>query len=130
MLMTNMPLPTTHATLLNKLGQNPNDQAGGEEFVEGYGRHIYRWGRHWKLSDADAEDVTQNILVKLTQKLRAFDYDPAKSFRGWLKTVAFNAWRDFESSRRHTHVAVGGTQMEEQMLTVKARDDFLVRLNE
>ena len=76
-------LPTTCVSLLTQLRQDPSDQAGWDEFVERYGRHIYRWCRQWKLQDADAEDVTQDILVKLTQKLRAFAYDPSRSFRGW-----------------------------------------------
>ena len=98
--MADATLPTTRVTLLTQLRQDPSDQAGWDEFVERYGRHIYRWCRQWKLQDADAEDVTQDILVKLTQKLRAFAYDPSRSFRGWLKTVAHHAWRDFEDSRR------------------------------
>src|ERR1041384_3848949 len=98
--MVKAPLPTTRLTLLLQLRQAPSDQAGWEIFVERYGRHIYRWCRQWKLQDADAEDVTQDILLKLTQKLRAFTYDPSRGFRGWLKTVAYNAWRDFEDGRR------------------------------
>src|SRR3954447_3985117 len=110
-------LPTTRVTLLTRLQQDPSDQASWDEFVERYGRHIYRWCRNWHLQDADAEDVTQNILAKLTQQLRAFAYDPSRSFRGWLKTVAHHAWRDFEDSRRRTHAAAGDRQLQELMLT-------------
>jgi RNA polymerase sigma-70 factor (ECF subfamily) len=113
--------------LLTLLRQDPSDQAGWEEFVERYGRHIYRWCRRWKLQDADAEDVTQDILVKLLQKLRAFAYDPSRSFRGWLKTVAHHAWRDFVDSRRR---AAGDSQAQELMLTLEAREDLARRLEE
>jgi RNA polymerase sigma-70 factor (ECF subfamily) len=121
-------LPTTRITLLAQLRQDPSDQAGWDAFVERYGRHIYRWCRQWKLQDADAEDVTQNILVKLTQKLRAFAYDPSRSFRGWLKTVAHHAWRDFEDSRRRAHAGAGGGQVRELMLTLEAREDLAQKL--
>src|SRR5215212_1754148 len=67
--MSDATLPTTRVSLLNQLRQDPSDQAGWDEFVDRYGRHIYRWCRQWKLQDADAEDVTQNILVKLIQTL-------------------------------------------------------------
>src|SRR6266487_1159865 len=100
-------LPTTCPTLLARLRHDPSNESAWEEFVEHYGRHIYRWCRQWKLQDADAEDVTQDILVKLTQKLRAFTYDPSRSFRGWLKTVAHHAWRDFDDSGRHAQPAAG-----------------------
>src|SRR5436190_12304590 len=121
--MVDTPLPTTRITLLTRLRRDPSDQAGWDEFVEHYGRHIYRWCRQWRLQDADAEDVTQDILVKLTQKLRTFAYDPSRSFRGWLKTVAHHTWRDFEDSRRRVHAAEGDRQTQDLMLTLEARED-------
>ena len=128
--MTDATLPTTRVTLLTRLRRDPSDQAGWDEFVERYGRHIYRWCRRWKLQDADSEDVTQDILVKLTQKLRTFAYDPSRSFRGWLKTVAHHAWRDFEDNRRRAHPAAGDRQTQELMLTLEAREDLALRLEE
>jgi RNA polymerase sigma factor (sigma-70 family) len=123
-------LPTTRLTLLDQLRQDPSDQAGWDEFVECYGRHIYRWCRQWKLQDADAEDVTQDILVKLTQRLRVFAYDPSRSFHGWLKTVAHHAWRDFDDSRRQARRAAGASQVQEQMLALEAREDLAQKLEE
>jgi RNA polymerase sigma-70 factor (ECF subfamily) len=124
-------LPTTRISLLTQLRRDPSDQAGWDEFVERYGRHIYRWCRQWKLQDADAEDVTQDILVKLTQKLRAFAYDPSRSFRGWLRTVAHHAWRDFEDGRRRRARPVAGdSTVQEWMLTLEAREDLVRKLEE
>jgi RNA polymerase sigma-70 factor (ECF subfamily) len=128
--MASGTLPTTRATLLAQLRQHPSDQAGWDEFVERYGRHIYRWCRQWRLQDADAEDVTQDILLKLSQKLQAFAYDPSGSFRGWLKTVAHHAWRDFTESRRHAERAAGTSQSLELMLTLEAREDLARKLEE
>ncbi len=128
--MADAPLPTTRVTLLTQLREDPSNQAGWDEFVERYGRHIYRWCRQWQLQDADAEDVTQNILVKLTQKLRAFAYDPSRSFRGWLKTVAHHAWRDFEDSRRDAQLGAGDSQVQELLLTLEAREDLAQKLEE
>lgn len=128
--MTDVQLPTTRLSLLNQLRLDPSDQAGWDEFVERYGRHIYRWCRQWKLQDADAEDVTQNILVKLNQKLRAFAYDPSRSFRGWLKTVAHHAWRDFEDSRRQVRPAASDSQVQTMILSLEAREDLSMRLEE
>ena len=127
--MADAPLPTTRVTLLARLRQDPTDQGAWDDFVERYGRHIYQWCRQWKLQDADAEDLTQNILMKLTQKLRAFAYDPSRSFRGWLKTVAYNAWRDFEDGRRARPTA-GDGRVQELLLTLKAREDLAQRLEE
>src|SRR5262245_10698584 len=128
--MADAPMPTTHVTLLARLGQGPTDQAAWDEFVERYGRHIYRWCRQWKLQDADAEDVTQDILAKLAQKLRDFAYDPSRSFRGWLKTVAHHAWRDFADGRRPARPAAGDSGLWELLHTQEAREDLLHKLEE
>src|SRR5580765_7582019 len=127
--MVEAPLPVTRMSLLTQLQRDSSDQAW-DEFVERYGRHIYRWCRQWNLQDADAEDVTQDILLKLSQKLRTFRYDPSRSFRGWLKTVTHHAWRDFEDGRRHAQPTAGDSQVQALMLTVKARDDLVQKLEE
>ena len=128
--MADAPIPTTSVTLLTQLRQDPSDQAAWDEFVERYGRHIYRWCRQWQLQDADAEDVTQEILLKLAEKLRTFAYDPSRSFRGWLKTLAHHAWRDFVDGRRHPQPAAGDSQVEGLMLTLEARKDLARKLEE
>src|SRR5262249_8289727 len=112
------------------LRQEPTDQAAWEVFVERYGPHIYRWCRQWKLQDADAEDVTQDILLKLAQKLRAFAYDPSRSFPGWLQTLAHHRWRDFLASPRRAQAARGGNQVWELMGTLEAREDLIQQLQE
>jgi len=117
-------------TLLARLRQEPTDQAAWGVFVERYGRHIYRWCRQWKLQDADAEDVTQDILMKLAQKLRAFAYDPSRSFRGWLKTLTHHAWRDFVDSPRRARAAAGDREVWELMRTLEAREDLVQKLQE
>ncbi len=45
------------------------------------------------------DDVTQEVLLRLAQKLGTFQYDPSRSFRGWLKTVTQNALADFLADR-------------------------------
>jgi len=126
--MGDAPLPTTRVTLLARLRQDPTDQAAWDVFVERYGRRIYRWCRQWDLQDADAEDVTQDILVTLARKMRDFAYDPSRSFRGWLKTLAHHAWRNFVDSRRRTQAAAGGGPAWELMQTLEAREDLVQKL--
>jgi RNA polymerase sigma-70 factor (ECF subfamily) len=128
--MVDAPMPTTRVALLARLRQDPTDQDAWDVFVERYGRHIYRWCRQWKLQDADAEDVTQDILVKLAQKLRTFAYDPSRSFRNWLKTLAHHAWRDFVDSPRRVQAAAGDARVWELMQTLEAREDLVQKLQE
>jgi RNA polymerase sigma factor (sigma-70 family) len=123
-------LPTTRLTLLGRLSQDPTNQGAWVEFVERYGRHIYRWCRQWRLQDADADDVAQEILVKLAKQLRDFVYDPSRSFRGWLKTIAHHAWRDFVDSRRRVPSSGGGERVQDLIQSLEAREDLLHRLAE
>jgi RNA polymerase sigma-70 factor (ECF subfamily) len=119
----------TSATLLAKLRQVPPDQAAWAQFTERYGRKIYGWCRRWNLQGADAEDLTQDVLLKLAEKMQTFVYDPAKSFRGWLKTVTRHAWNDAWSGRKPA-VAAGGSLALELLQTVEAREDLVRRLEE
>jgi RNA polymerase sigma-70 factor (ECF subfamily) len=122
-------LPTS-PTLLGRLRQQPNDQAAWEQFVERYARTIHAWCRQANLQDADAEDVTQMVLLKLAEKMRSFVYDPAKSFRGWLRTLTRHAWSDFVAARERAGRGSGDHGAEECLHTVPARDDLVARLEE
>src|ERR1700720_3945374 len=113
----------TKVTLLGRLRRDPTNQAAWGEFVEHYGRRVYDWCRKWKLQDADAEDVTQTVLLKLADKMKTFAYDPTRSFRGWLKTVAHHAWVDFQESRGRPGRGSGDSQVGELLDSVAARDD-------
>jgi RNA polymerase sigma factor (sigma-70 family) len=118
----------TSATLLGRLRQIPPDQAAWARFADRYGRKIYGWCRQWRLQEADAEDVTQGVLLKLAEKMRAFEYDPGRSFRAWLKTVTRHAWLDACSGR--PAAAAGGSQALEMFQTVEAREDLVRRLDD
>jgi len=119
----------TSTTLLGRLRQAPTDEVAWAEFVRRYGPQVYRWCRRWRLQEADAEDVTQAVLVKLSEKMRSFSYDPARSFRAYLKTVARYAWYDFLESRKQPGVGRGGSDVQ-TLQAVEAGDDLVQRLNE
>jgi RNA polymerase sigma-70 factor (ECF subfamily) len=120
----------TSVTLLGRLRQDGTDQAAWGEFVRRYGPKICAWCRQWALQDADAQDVAQDVLLKLAGKLRTFAYDPTRSFRGWLKTLTHHAWRDFVDGR-HRSGAPGNERIPwEQLESREAGLDLLERLDE
>jgi RNA polymerase sigma-70 factor (ECF subfamily) len=46
---------------------------------------IYRYARRMNLQDADAADVSQEVLSEVARCIRAFEYHPEKGrFRDWL----------------------------------------------
>jgi RNA polymerase sigma-70 factor (ECF subfamily) len=119
----------TRATLLARLYRAGSaDEQAWREFVELYGRQIYKWCRHWQLQDADAEEVTQQVLLQLLAKMKDFVYDPERSFRSWLKTVTHNVWRNLMANRKHKMARSGDSGVWEQLLSIPARDDLVQRL--
>jgi len=122
--------PGTSPTLLGRLGRAPADQSAWAEFVERYGPKIYGWCRQWGLQDADAQDVTQMVLTRLADKMRAFAYDPARSFRGWLRTLTQHAWSDFLTGRRRVGLGSGDTDVLDRLHSIEARDDLTRQLDE
>jgi RNA polymerase sigma factor (sigma-70 family) len=87
--------PETRASLLMRV-RDAHDAAAWTRFVEIYAPLIYGFGRKKGLQDADAADVTQEVLRAVARSMRRLDYDPRKgSFRGWLFTVVRNKLRTF-----------------------------------
>jgi RNA polymerase sigma-70 factor (ECF subfamily) len=126
--MSSAPTPSTSITLLERLRQQPADQAAWAEFVRRYGPLVYRWCRRWHLQEADAQDVSQAVLIKLAEKMHAFRYDPAGSFRAYLKTLAHYAWCDFLESGRRPDAGTGNSNVRQALEAVEAGDDLGQRL--
>jgi RNA polymerase sigma-70 factor (ECF subfamily) len=129
-MMSSGSTPATSITLLERLRQEPADQAAWAEFVRRYGPLVYHWCRRWHLQEADAQDVTQAVLVKLAEKMRGFRYDPARSFRAYLKTLAHYAWCDFLESRKQPGAGTGDSNMLQALEAVEAGADLVQRLGE
>ena len=120
----------TDVSLLIRLCQDPTDQVAWGNFIKRYGRRIYLWCRQWQLQEADAEDVTQNVLLILAEKLREFRYDPTGSFRAWLKTVAHHAWSKYVTGQGRPGRGTGDSQTLGLLHSVEARDDLAAKLEE
>jgi RNA polymerase sigma factor (sigma-70 family) len=118
----------TNVTLLGRLRETPDDAAAWEAFVRRYGPRIYDWCRGWRLQEADAEDVTQNVLMRLSQKLRNFNYDAGRSFRGWLRTLTQHALSDFLEAQKRSTQADGHSATLAILGAVEAREDMLQRI--
>jgi RNA polymerase sigma-70 factor (ECF subfamily) len=116
----------TSVSLLRRLHAAPDDQSAWAEFVARYGPRLDEWCRRWGLQPADAQDVTQTVLLRLAVKLKQFEYDATKSFRGWLRTLARHAWADFVADRQKAAAVAGDSTA--ALHTVQARDDLEAHL--
>ena len=84
---------TTSISLLERL-RHTNDQAAWQRFVHLYTPLLYYWARRTGLAADETADLVQEVLLVLVQKLPEFAYDPGRSFRGWLRTITLNKWRE------------------------------------
>lgn len=99
---TNATTPLTRVSLFIKIRET-NDDNAWTEFVEIYTPLIYAYARRQGLQDADAADVTQDVMTSINRAIQNFDYDPTQgTFRGWLFTVTRNQISRFwkKQSRR------------------------------
>jgi RNA polymerase sigma-70 factor (ECF subfamily) len=99
-------MDTTSVSLLERLRQ-PAAEADWVRFVNLYTPLCLCWARRLGLADADAADLVQDVFTVLVRKLPEFTYDRGRSFRGWLKTVLLNKWREGCRGRPAGHPGAG-----------------------
>lgn len=78
----------TRKTLLMR-AKNRDDQDAWEEFVEVYRRFIYHVLNRMNVNDNDFDDMVQEVLLRLWEKLGTYDPEKAR-FRSWLSFVIRN----------------------------------------
>src|SRR5437588_4252925 len=66
-------------------------------------------------------------LLKLVARMRDFRYDPAQSFRGWLKTVTRHILSDFLSERQRDQGS-GDSEVLRLLANVEAREGVVRQL--
>jgi RNA polymerase sigma factor (sigma-70 family) len=102
--------PETRPSLLVRV-RDPGDGPAWVQFVDIYAPLIYGHARKKGLQDADAADVTQEVLRAVAPAIRQLDYDPGRgSFRGWLFTIVRNELRSFMSRQERQARGRGDTE--------------------
>src|SRR5262249_17521877 len=115
--------PTTRPSLLVRI-RDAADDAAWAQFVEIYAPLIYGFARKHGLQDADAADLTQDVLRAVSTAAKGLDYAPRLgSFRGWLFTVTRNKLRNFLASPRRQEQGSGDTAAQNLLNEVPAREE-------
>jgi len=96
----------TRLTLIQR-AQDQNNELAWAEFTEIYKNYIYVIVSKMGVYTNDCEDVVQQVMVKLWQKLPDFKYDHDRArFRTWLSSITHHTVVDFirkqvSSSNKH-----------------------------
>lgn len=109
-----LEFPETHDSLLAQV-QSLQDESAWHEFVAIYRPVVYRLARRRGLQHADAEDLSQRVLIAVRQSIGRWRSDPSQGrFRAWLGTIARNAILNM-LTRRPPDAAVGGTSIHQRL---------------
>jgi RNA polymerase sigma factor (sigma-70 family) len=103
----------TRPSLLLRL-RDGADSDSWRTFVETYAPLIYSYCRRQGLQEADAADISQDVLLQAARSLRTFEYRPERGrFRDWLGTVTRHRIARFLRCQQHQVRAVGGPESDE-----------------
>jgi RNA polymerase sigma-70 factor (ECF subfamily) len=90
----------TSASLLERLHAQPDD-ADWRRLVELYAPLIRGWLRRQGVGEADAEDVSQEVLTVVVRRFPDFSHNQRRgAFRAWLRAITANCLRDFWRAQR------------------------------
>src|SRR5260370_41977846 len=102
-------IPYPRAILLDRL-RDPRDQAAWREFVDLYAPLVYGYARKHGLQDADAADLTQDVLGAIAGAVGRLEYDPQRgAFRNWLFTIVRRKLSNWRAAAGQRTPGSGGT---------------------
>ena len=106
----------TSLTLLERLQRDP-DPPAWQRLLDIYAPLIARWLARTPLQAADHDDLVQEVLKIVVQKLPDFQRRREGSFRAWLRVVTANCLKGHWRSEKYRPIATGDS-------------DFLKKLHE
>jgi RNA polymerase sigma-70 factor (ECF subfamily) len=105
-------MQSTTPTLLERLRRS-DDLDAWDRFVDLYSPLFFEWARRNRIPEADADDLVQNVLVRIIKQFSQFQQRQNGSFRGWLFTILRNCWRDQCRARNRQPVITPGISPDE-----------------
>lgn len=85
---------STHSSLLLRL-RTPHDSEAWGKLVHLYAPMIRSWVNRISLDRENNDDLVQDILLVLVEKISEFVHQRPGSFRAWLRTIATNRTLDY-----------------------------------
>jgi RNA polymerase sigma-70 factor (ECF subfamily) len=100
----------TRPSLLLRI-RDPHDGESWKIFVELYAPPVMRYCRLRGLQDADAADITQEVMTQVARSMHSFDYQPERGrFRDWLGTVTRRRINRFLNKKNLGTAGLGGEE--------------------
>jgi RNA polymerase sigma-70 factor (ECF subfamily) len=105
--------------------RDPDDHEAWARFVELYVPLFYGYFRRRGLQDADASDLTQEVVQVVLQRVDSFSHaGTCGAFRAWLFSIARNRLRQFSERRARRAEKAGEAAVADLADTVAGPDDL------
>jgi RNA polymerase sigma factor (sigma-70 family) len=108
-------LGDTRASLLQRM-RDVTDHSSWQDFFDTYWKLIYGVSRQAGLTEAEAQDAVQEVMIDVARDMPTFRYDPARgSFKAWL--LIKTRWKIVAQFRKRGPLArpAGGGSFDTEM---------------
>jgi RNA polymerase sigma-70 factor (ECF subfamily) len=131
--MANLASRQTPPSLLVRI-RDAQDVESWRTFVDLYGPLLYRYCRRRGLQDADAADVTQEVLVQVARAMHDFTYQPERGrFRDWLGLLTHRKLLNWRAKQGREVAGTGGNDSGDALARVvapEADNDWTAEFNQ
>ncbi len=117
--------PNTDVSLILRLPEavDPKDWL---DFAERYQPLIYRFGTRRGLSEQDAQDLVQRVMMSVARSVARWRPSPdMPRFRNWLFTIARNQLINLVNARRPDQATGGSAHLEKLRATIDVTPETL-----
>jgi RNA polymerase sigma-70 factor (ECF subfamily) len=90
---------STNPNLLRSVA-NWGDYLDWVRFWDTYNPMLERWCRGYGLDGDAIDDVCQCIWIELASRMKTFEYNPTRTFRGWLRRLCESRVLNFLRQRK------------------------------
>jgi RNA polymerase sigma-70 factor (ECF subfamily) len=114
----------TSVSLLERLAGQPTDD-DWRRLLDLYQPLLRAWMARAGVAAADADDLTQEVLLVVFRDVGDFERRGAGAFRSWLRTILAHRLRDFFRARNYRPVAAGGSAFLERLDQLESPESAL-----
>jgi RNA polymerase sigma-70 factor (ECF subfamily) len=117
----------TSLSLLDRVSGTRDEQAW-RLLADAYTPLLQGWLRRYGVQPADADDLTQDVLLVVSRELPAFEHNGRTgAFRAWLRGILVNRVRYFWRSRQQRPLAGGESDLERALTQLEDPHSALSR---
>jgi RNA polymerase sigma-70 factor (ECF subfamily) len=117
----------TSASLLERLAGTPTDD-DWRRLLDLYQPLLRAWMRRAGVSESDADDLAQEVLLVVFREVPRFERRRQGAFRAWLRTILVHRVRDHFRGQKYRPAATGGSDFLRRLDELESPDSALSRL--